>query len=154
MTLKARITEDMKASMKSGDKLRLTTVRMLISEIKYIEIAKRRELDDSEVIEIVGREVKKRLEAIALYDQGGRADLSEKEAMEAEILKNYLPTPLSASEIEEIITVAISETGATGLKEMGRVMAIIMPQVAGRADGAKVSAEVKTRLGGSAGGDK
>lgn len=133
--------------MKSGDKLLLSTIRLLLSEIKYVEIAKKRELDDPEIMEIIGREIKRRVEAGEMYEQGDRPELAEKEGKEAEILRGYLPPQLSEDEIAAIIEDAVNETGAASLKDMGRVMAIVMPKVAGRAEGSMVNVVVKARLG-------
>lgn len=144
--LKQNITDDMKSAMKSGDKLRLSTIRLLMSEIKNTEIAKKKELDNQEILEVISREIKRRVEASTQYEQGGRQDLVDKENNEAEILKEYLPPPLTDGELDTIISEAMARAGAVSIKDIGKVMAVVMPKVTGRADGGKVSAAVKERL--------
>lgn len=146
--LKQEITDKMKEALKSGKKLRLSTLRLLLSEIKNAEIAKRKELSELEILEVVNREIKRRKDAVEQYNRGGRQDLVDKETKEAEILQEFLPPPLTDEEIRRIIEEAVAESGAVGMREMGRVMAIVMPKVAGRADGRKVSEAVKAKLGG------
>lgn len=146
MTLRERISAEMKEAMKAGDKLRVSTLRLLLSEIKNAEIAKRKELDDQGVLEVVSREVKKRRESIAEFEKAGREDLSSKERIEAQILETYLPPQLSEEELAAIVDKALQESGAVSLKEMGKVMALVMPQIKGRAEGKTVNEMVRRAL--------
>ncbi|MFZ3062616.1 MAG: GatB/YqeY domain-containing protein [Actinomycetota bacterium] len=139
MSLKEKISEDMKASLKGGEKERLSTLRMLISAIKYTEIEKRQELKNEDVLEVISREIKRRREAVEEYRKGNRPDLVEKEEREAKILEEYLPPQLSDAEIEAIVKEVIDETGAMGPRDIGKVMGLVMPRVKGRADGRKVN---------------
>lgn len=148
MTLKEKISGDMKQALKSGDKPRLSTLRLLLSEIRNAEIAKRRELNDEDVLEVITRELRKRRESIAEFEKAGREDLSSKEKVEARILEEYLPPKLSGQELEEIISRALEESGAKSLQEMGKVMALVMPQIKGRADGKTVNEMVRKALEG------
>jgi uncharacterized protein YqeY len=151
VALKEKISRDMKQALKSGDKLRLSTLRLLLSEIRNAEIAKRRELNDEDVLEVIARELRKRRESISEFDKAGREDLSSKEKVEAQILEEYLPPKLSEQEIGEIISRALEESGAQSLQEMGKVMALVMPQVKGRADGKLVNEKVRKALEGKQG---
>lgn len=146
MGLKVKLSTDMKDAMRAGDKLRLSTIRFLLSELKNAEIAKGEELSDEETVEIVQRQIKRRREAIDQYRKGGREDLAEKEEAEASILERYLPKQLTDEEIIAVIEEAISQTGASSKKEMGKVMGAVMPKVKGKADGARVSRLVSERL--------
>ena len=146
--MKAKIVADTKEAMRSKDKLKVSTLRLLLSEIKYAEIDKGGELDADEMIKAVLRELKKRREAIPQYRRGGREDLAAKEEAEAEILKAYLPEPMSEADLEALIEEAVRATGAAGPQEIGKVMGFLMPKVKGRADGAHVSAKVREKLGG------
>ncbi|MGK7344222.1 MAG: GatB/YqeY domain-containing protein [Candidatus Nitrospinota bacterium M3_3B_026] len=143
MTIKQRLKEDMISAMKAKDRARLSAVRMAQNAIKNKEIELRRELSGQEEEAVVASEVKKRREAVEQYKKGGRDDLAEKEAAEAEILTGYLPEQLSEKEIRRIVTEAIGKTGAASMKDMGRVMKEVMPRVKGRADGAVVNGIVK-----------
>ena len=148
MALKQKISDDMKQALKSGDKPRLSTLRLLLSEIRNAEIAKRRELNDEDVLEVITRELRKRRESITEFEKAGREDLSSKEEVEAQILEEYLPPKLSGQELEEIIGRALQESGAKSLQEMGKVMALVMPQIKGRADGKTVNEMVRKALAG------
>lgn len=139
MGLKEELSTDMKDAMRAGDKLRLSTIRFLLSELKNAEIAKGEELSDEEAVEVVQRQIKRRRESIEQYKKGGREDLAEKELAEAAILEEYLPEQLTDEEIIAVIKEAISQTGASSKKEMGKVMGAVMPKVKGKADGARVS---------------
>ena len=152
MSLKERITEDMKAAMRSGDKDRLGTIRMVQAAIKQREVDERIVLDDAQVLSAVEKMIKQRREAIAQFEAGGRADLVAKEAAELAILQAYLPEQLSDAEIDALVAAAISETGASSVKDMGKVMAIVKTRAAGRADMGVVGARIKARLGAPAGG--
>lgn len=147
MTTRDQLTVDMKTAMKSRDKVRLSTIRLLRSEMKNAEILKGEALTEEELVGLIARELKKRRESIDLYAQNGRDDLVEKESREAEILESYLPEQLSEEEIGRLVDEAIAQTGAAGVNEMGKVMAVLMPKTKGRADGSLVSRTVKAKLG-------
>jgi hypothetical protein len=148
MTLKARITEDMKAAMKAHDAARLGTIRLLQAAIKQREVDERIELTDADVLAILDKMVKQRKDSIAQFEAGHRKDLADAERAEIAVLQAYLPQPLSAAEIDALIDEAIAATGAAGLPGMGKVMAVLKPKLAGRADLAAASAQVKARLVG------
>ncbi len=148
MTLKARITEDMKAAMRARDSARLSTIRLLQAAIKQREVDERIELSDADVLAVLDKMVKQRRESIVQYEAGHRADLAEAERAEIAVLQAYLPRPLTEAEIDALIAEAIAAAGAAGLPAMGKVMAALKPKLAGRADLAAVSARVKARLGG------
>ena len=148
--LKEIIQEDLKAAMIAKDEEKLSTVRMLKSALQYFEIQKGGagyEATDEDVIEVVGREIKKRKESIDLYEKGGRQELADKEKREIEVLQKYLPEQLSEDEIRTIVESAIAESGASSIQEMGKVMGLIMPQTKGKADGQLVSSIVREKLG-------
>ncbi len=142
-----KLQDEMKAAMKSGDKERLSTIRMLISEIKKVQIDKKKELSNEEIIQILQRYAKQRKESIKQYTEAGREDLAQKEERELKIVQEFLPQQLSEEEIEKIVEEAISETGASSMKDMGKVMKVVMEKVKGRADGSLVSSIVKKKLG-------
>jgi len=148
MSLKDKILQDMKEAMKARDRLRLSTLRLLVSQIKNREIDAKGELKDDEVLVLIRKAVKQRLDSISQYEKGGRQDLADKERAEMEILKAYLPEELSREALLAIIDEAISATGATLPKEMGKVMKEVMPKVKGRADGKVVNELVRKRLAG------
>jgi uncharacterized protein YqeY len=146
MSLKERITEDMKTAMRGAQKERLGTVRMILAGIKQREVDERISLDDAQVLAVIDKMVKQRKESIAQFEAGGRADLAAKEAAEIALLQQYLPTQLSAAEIEALITAAIAKTGAASIKDMGKVMGLLKSELAGRADMGAVSAQIKQKL--------
>ena len=148
MDLKTRILDDVKAAMKARAAERLSTLRMLTAAMKQKEVDERVELDDAAVLVIVEKLIKQRREAITQFEAGRRADLVAAEKAEIEVLSAYLPAPLSAAEIAAAIEAALAQTGAQTVKDMGRVMALLKPALAGRADLAQVSAQVKARLAG------
>ncbi len=148
MTLKERINEDMKAAMRASDKERLSTIRMTQAAIKQREVDERTTLDDAQVIAVIEKMVKQRRESVAQFEQGGRADLAEKEEREIVVLQGYLPEPLSETELDAIIREAIAQSGASSMKDMGKVMAAVKAQAAGRADMGAVSARIKAALSG------
>ena len=148
MTLKERITEDMKTAMRSGEKDRLAVIRLLQAAIKQIEVDERIVLDDAQVLAVLDRMVKQRRESISQFDAAGRTDLSDKERFELGILQEFLPAALSPAEIDRLIADAITASGAQSARDMGAVMALLRPQVQGRADMSDVSQRVKARLGG------
>ena len=136
----------MKAAMKSGDKERLGVIRLILAATKQVEVDERIELDDTRVITILDKMVKQRRESISQFDNAGRDDLSSKEKAEIEVIQTYLPQPLSTEEIETIISDAISTTGATSIKEMGKVMGIVKPKIVGRGDMGEISGKIKALL--------
>jgi uncharacterized protein YqeY len=147
MALKERITEDMKAAMRAGEKERLATIRMALAAIKQREVDERITLDDSQVLAVLEKMIKQRKEAIAQFESGGRADLVAKETGEIALLQGYLPAQLSDAEIDALIVSAIASTGATSIKDMGKVMGVVKAQAAGRADMGVISARIKQKLG-------
>ena len=147
MSLKTRIKDDMKAAMRSGDKSRLGTIRMLLADIQRREVDDQVELDDTGVLAVLEKMVKQRRESIAQYDKGGRADLAAVEQAEIEVLQEYLPEPLSDAEIDALLEEAIQTTGASEMKDMGKVMGILKQKAQGRADMGALSSKVKARLG-------
>ncbi len=148
MSLKDKIMQNMKEAMKARDQLKLSTLRLLVSEIKNREIDAKGELKDEDILALVQKAVKQRQDSISQYEKGGRQDLAEKEKAEMEILKAYLPEELSREEVLQIIDEAIAATGASSPKEMGKVMREVMPKVKGRADGKLVNELVRKRLTG------
>jgi len=144
--LKARLTEDLKSALRSGDKLRTSVIRLLTALIKNREVEKRGPLTDAEVIQAVSASCKQRQEAIEQYRQGGRQDLVDKETAELAILQSYLPAALSPDELQTLVREAIRDSQAASPREMGKVMALLMPKVTGRADGKIVSALVREML--------
>ena len=150
MSLKERITEDMKSAMRSGDKERLATIRLILAAIKQKEVDERIVLDDVQVLGVIEKMVKQRKESVAQFQSAGREDLVAKENAELAVLAAYQPAQLSDSEIDALIAAAISATGAASIKDMGKVVAHVKGAAAGRADMAKVSARIKARLGQAA----
>ncbi len=148
MSLKERITADMKAAMKAGDRDRLGVIRMLLAAVKQREVDDRRELDDGEILAVVEKLVKQRRESVSQFTAGGRTDLADRESAEIDVLSSYLPEPLSDDELSALIDAAVAETGAETLRDMGKVMARIKTDAQGRADMAAVSARVKAKLSG------
>jgi uncharacterized protein YqeY len=148
MTLRERITEDMKTAMRSGDKDRLGLIRMLQAAIKQREVDERITLDDTQTLAVIEKMVKQRRESIVQFEAGGRTDLAAKEAAEITTLSDYLPAQLDAAELDALIQAAIGETGAASVKDMGKVMAVVKGKAAGRADMGAVGARVKALLGG------
>ena len=148
MTLKARITEDMKAAMRAKEAARLSAIRLLLSAMKQREVDERIELTDADVTGIIEKMIKQRRESIVQYEKGGRADLADAEKFEVGVLSAYLPQPMSEADIAAAIDAALAETGAKAMPDMGKVMAILKPKLAGRADMGKVSALVKSKLSG------
>ncbi len=144
--LKSQLLSDMKSSMKSGDKARLLVIRNMLSAIKQIEVDERIDLDDARVISVLDKMSKQRRESITQFSTAGRDDLILIEAAELQIIQEYLPEALPDTEIEAAIEEAINSTGATSIKEMGKVMGILKPKLQGRADMGKVSQLIKSRL--------
>jgi len=146
MSLKDRVTEDMKAAMRAKDAERLGTIRMLLAACKQREVDERIVLDDTAVIGLVDKLIKQRKDSITAFEQGGRADLVAKESAEIQVLQGYLPQRLNAEETAAAVAAIVASLGATGPGDMGKVMAAAKAQLAGKADMASVSAAVKTAL--------
>lgn len=146
MELKTHLGEDFKSALRSGEKLRLSVLRLLIALIKNREVEKRGPLTDAEILQAIVASCKQRQEAIEQYERGGRQDLVEKEKAELLILQSYLPQPLTSEELQTMVFEAIREAQAASLKEVGKVMAVLMPKVTGRADGKVVNAMVREAL--------
>jgi uncharacterized protein YqeY len=148
MSLKSRIVEDMKAEMRAREAAKLSTIRMLLAAIKQKEVDERIELSDADVVVIIEKMIKQRRESIVQFEAGARLDLATAEKAEIEVLRGYMPEPLTAAEIDALIAAAVQETGAAGGAAMGKVMAALKPKLAGRADMGEVSAKVRARLAG------
>jgi len=148
MSLKLRITDDMKAAMRAKETARLGTIRLLLAAIKQKEVDERIELDDAAVSSIVEKLIKQRKDSINQFQAAGRADLVAAEQAELVVLQAYLPEQLSAAEVETAVATAIAESGASSAKDMGKVMGLLKPKLAGRADMGQVSVLIKARLAG------
>ena len=148
MPVKADLEQALKDAMRASDDLRRTTLRGVLAGVKEAEVMKKGEIDDAAVIAVLQKEVKSRQEAIAEAEKASRPDLIEKAKAESQVLEAYLPQGLSAAEIEEIVTAAIAEAGATTPADMGKVMKLVLPKVQGRADGGQISQLVRTKLQG------
>jgi uncharacterized protein YqeY len=144
--LKVQLQADMKSSMKNGDKSRLLVIRTMLAAIKQIEVDERIELDDDRIVGVLDKMLKQRRESISQFTSAGRADLIAIEEAELVIIKEFLPEAFSEKEIAALIELAISNTGATSIKDMGKVMGILKPQLQGRADVGKVSQLIKHKL--------
>ena len=148
MSLKARITEDMKGAMRAKESARLSAIRLLLSAMKQREVDERIELTDADVMGIIEKMIKQRRESIVQYEKGGRADLADAEKFEVGVLAAYLPEQLGEAEVAAAVDAALASTGAKSMPDMGKVMAVLKPKLAGQADMAKVSALVKAKLSG------
>jgi uncharacterized protein YqeY len=148
MSLKSRITEDMKNAMRAKDSARLSTIRMLLAAIKQREIDERIELTDADVLSVIDKMMKQRKDSIAQFEAGKREDLAALERAEVALLAAYLPAQVSDAEIEALIAEAIASTGAAGIAGIGKVMAVLKPKLAGRADMGAVAARIKANLAG------
>ncbi len=148
MTLKERITEDMKTAMRSAEKDRLAVIRLLQAAIKQREVDERITLDDAQVLAVLEKMIKQRKESIVAFEKGGRADLVAKENAEIAVLQPYLPAQLSDAELDALIAEAIASTGAASIKDMGKVMGVVKAKAAGKADMGAVGARIKAKLGG------
>jgi len=148
MTLKERITEDMKTAMRSGEKDRLAVIRLLQAAIKQREVDERITLDDAQVTAVLEKMIKQRKESVVAFEKGGRADLVAKENAEIAVLQPYLPAQLSEPELDALIAEAIASTGAASIKDMGKVMGVVKAKAAGKADMGAVGARIKAKLGG------
>jgi uncharacterized protein YqeY len=148
MTLKTRITDDVKAAMKAREAQRLGALRLLTAAIKQREVDERIELDDAQVVGVIEKMIKQRRDSITQYEKGGRADLAAQEQFEIDLLAAYLPQQATDAEIDAVVAAAVAATGAKGIADMGKVMGQVKAQLAGRADMGKVSARVKAKLAG------
>jgi len=148
MSLKDRITEDMKAAMRARETERLGTIRMITSAIKQREVDERIQLDDAQVLAIIEKMIKMRKESIAQFQSGGRDDLAAKENSEIELLQTYMPAQLGEADVDALVAEAIAQSGAVSIKEMGKAMALLKQKAQGRVDMAVVSAKLKAKLGG------
>ncbi len=145
--IKAKLNDAVKDAMRAKDKERLSTLRLATSALKQVEVDERVELDDTRVLAILDKMVKQRKDSVEQFTQGGRDDLAQKEQLEIDVLKEFLPEAMGDDEIAAVIQAAITETGAEGMKDMGKVMGLVKPQVQGRADMSAVSKKVKELLG-------
>ena len=148
MTLKERITEDMKTAMRAGEKERLGTIRLVLAGIKQREVDERITLDDVQVLAVLEKMIKQRKESLTQFQAGNRQDLVDKESREITLLQTYMPSRLSDAEVDAMIADAIAATGAASIKDMGKVMGVIKAKAQGRADMAAVGAKIKAKLGG------
>ncbi|MGL6071865.1 GatB/YqeY domain-containing protein [Craterilacuibacter sp.] len=146
MSLKLRINEDMKTAMKARDAARLSAIRLLMAAIKQKEVDERIELDEAAIVAVVDKMLKQRRDSVTQYEAGGRQDLADQEKAEMAVLADYLPQQLSEAEIVALIELAVEASGASGMQDMGKVMGLLRPQLAGRADMAAVSTLIKARL--------
>lgn len=147
MSLKERITEDMKAAMRAKDSERLGTIRMVTAAIKQREVDERIQLDDTQVLSVLEKMIKQRKESVAQFTSGGREDLVAKENKEIELLQTYMPAQLSEAELDALIADALARSGATSIKDMGKAMGLLKQSAQGRADMGVVSAKLKAKLG-------
>ncbi|MDE2139881.1 MAG: GatB/YqeY domain-containing protein [Gammaproteobacteria bacterium] len=148
MPLKDRITADMKNALRAGDKPRLGVLRLMLAAIKHREVDERIHLDDAQVLTVLDKMLKQRRESIAQYEKGQRADLVAQEQAEAVVIQSYLPARLAEAELDKLIADAVQKSGAASMRDMGKVMGLLKPQVQGRADMGAVSARIKAKLGG------
>ncbi len=148
MSLKSEIQEAVKAAMKSGDAVTLSTLRLLLSALHNEEIKVRKELTAEEIHKTIATLCKQRNEAIELFRKGGREELAQKEEAELRVLQRYMPQPLSDEEVTALLRASIDEAGAKGLQDLGKVMKLLMPKVSGRSDGKRINEMAKALLGG------
>ena len=148
VSLRVKINEEMKAALRAKDAPRLSAIRLLLAALKQREVDERIELTDADIVSIVEKMIKQRRDSIIQYEKGGRQDLAAAEKFEIDVLQAYMPQALSENEIAAAVNAAVQATGATGIADMGKVMAALKPQLAGRADMGKVSALVRARLAG------
>ncbi len=146
--LKTRITDDVKAAMRAGEKQRLAALRLIQAAIKQKEVDDRTDLDDPQVLAILDKMAAQRRDSIAQFEKGGRDDLVAREKFELDIIRAFLPVPLTEPELDEVIAAVLDKSGAQSIRDMGRVMGLLRAEIQGRADMGKVSARVKQRLSG------
>lgn len=144
--IKEAVSQAVKDAMRAKDKPRLGVLRMVMSEFKKIEVDERIELDDARVLAVLDKQIKQRKDSVKQYEDAGRSDLADAENFEIDVIQAFLPSPLSDDEINAIIKQAITESGAESMRDMGKVMALVKPQIQGRADVGKVSGQVKAQL--------
>lgn len=145
--LKQQISDDMKATMRSGDKRRLGVIRLILAAIKQREVDERIELDDPQVVAVLDKMLKQRRDSLQQYEAAGRQDLAAQEAFEIEVLQAYMPQALSEAEVAKLVADAINQSGASSVRDMGKIMGLLKPKLQGRADMGQVSALVKQTLG-------
>ena len=148
MSLKDQITADMKSAMRAGEKEKLATIRLIQAAIKQREVDERIELDDTQVLSVLEKMLKQRRDSVSQFGAAGRQDLVDKEEAEIGVIEVYMPQPLSEAELATILAACVSEAGATSARDMGKVMALLKPRVAGRADMQALAGQVKAALGG------
>jgi hypothetical protein len=148
VNLRTRIQEDMKAAMRAREQARLSAIRLLLAALQQREVDERKELAEVEVISVVEKLIKQRRESVAQYEQAGRTELADAERFEIGVLQAYLPQALGQADVDAAIDAAVAESGAHTVKDMGKVMALLKARLAGRADMGRVSAQVRTKLGG------
>ena len=146
MSLKTQLTDDMKTAMKSGDKDRLGVIRLINAGIKQREVDERIMLDDAQVLSVLDKMLKQRRDSVSQFEAAGRTDLADKEKFEIGVIQNYMPAQMTAEEVDAAIAAAIAESGAASAKDMGKVMGVVKPKVAGRTDMGKLSERVKAKL--------
>ena len=146
MSLRDQINDDLKTAMRSGETVRRDTIRLLTAALKQREVDERKTLTDGDVLAVIEKMIKQRRDSISQFEQGGRQDLADKEKQELTLLQTYMPQAMGEDELAAAIAAAVTETGAAGPADMGKVMAVLKPKLAGRADMGKVSAAVKARL--------
>jgi len=146
MSLKLQLTDDMKTAMKSGDKERLGVIRLINAAIKQREVDERIQLDDTQVLSVLEKMLKQRRDSVSQFQAAGRTDLADKETFEIGVIQSYMPAQLSAAEVDAIIVATIAEAGATGPKDMGKVMGLVRPKVAGKTDMGRLSEIIKSKL--------
>ena len=148
MSLKEKITNDMKESMRSGDKARLSVIRLILAAVKQREVDERIVLDDTQVLAVLDKMLKQRRESVVQFEKGGRADLVAQENAEITVIQHYMPAQLSETELDKLIADAIAASGAATMKDMGKVIGILKPQVQGKTDMGTLSGKIKSKLGG------
>lgn len=148
MSLKEKITNDMKDAMRAGDKARLSVIRLILAAIKQREVDERIILDDTQVLTVLDKMLKQRRDSVTQFQKGNRQDLADQELFEIKLIQSYLPAQLSEVELDRLVADAIKASAAASIKDMGKVMGLLKPQVQGRADMGAVSARIKTKLGG------
>jgi hypothetical protein len=146
MSLREQINDDLKTAMRSGETVRRDTIRLLTAALKQREVDERKTLSDVDVLAVIEKMIKQRRDSISQFEQGGRQDLADKEKQELTLLQTYMPQAMAEDELAAAIAAAVTETGAAGPADMGKVMAVLKPKLAGRADMGKVSAAVKAQL--------
>ena len=146
MSLKLQLTDDMKTAMKSGDKERLGVIRLINAAIKQREVDERIQLDDTQVLSVLEKMLKQRRDSVSQFQAAGRTDLADKETFEIGVIQSYMPAQLGAAEVDAIIAATIAEADATGPKDMGKVMGLVRPKVAGKTDMGKLSEMIKAKL--------